>query len=94
MFANRKLYRSSLIYVDEILRQYPASSWVPKALLLRGRCLQQLGDEEGAADAWQRLVDNFPDHPATLHARAGLHDLGRSPGKQAPEEEQTAPEPR
>lgn len=83
MFVNRKLYRSALIYADEILREYPASSWVPQALLLRGRCLQETGDPAGAADAWQRLIDNFPDHPATVQARSALRRMGHESAGEA-----------
>jgi len=91
MFANRKLYRSALIYADEVLREYPGSSWVPQALLLRGRCLQEMGDEAGATDAWQRLIDNFPKHPATAQARGALHQMGKG---SRDDEERDAPEPR
>lgn len=56
---------------------HPSHADVPKALLLRGRCLEAGGDRVGAVWIYHRLWLRFPLQEAAAEAERRLEDLGR-----------------
>jgi outer membrane protein assembly factor BamD len=82
MFANLKRYDAALIYLDEVLRAYPDSRWIPEVLLWKGRCLLKLGRGGDAAAVFRRLVESYPEHDAAGEARRRLQEL-EPPGERA-----------
>ena len=70
MFTKMKHYDAGLIYFNEILRDYSNSRWLPESLLWRARCLEKLARPDEAEATYQRLLTDFPDHPAAAAARS------------------------
>lgn len=68
-FTNMKRYAAGLIWFDEVLTQYPTSSYVPDALLWKARCQEKLGQAAEAEATYQRLLTDFPTHRAAEQAR-------------------------
>lgn len=61
-----KAYEDAADLCLNILARHPQSPVVPRALLLLGMSRAALEDLEGAQEALDRLVTEYPDHPAAL----------------------------
>jgi len=52
---------SVILYVDLLAEEYDGTSWVPSALLLKGKALyHQLEQEDRAARTFKAIIDNYP----------------------------------
>ena len=60
-YFDRGLLDSGLIYFEQALDSFPETSAAPAALLFIYRTYQRLQYEEEAAEARQRLLDQYPD---------------------------------
>jgi outer membrane assembly lipoprotein YfiO len=94
MFANMKHYEAALVYLGEVLSQYPTSRWVCESLLWKGRCLERLGRGPEAAEAFGKLVEGCPDHSGAQEARRRLQALSTGLGGAPPSGDRAAREPR
>ena len=94
MFANMKHYEAALVYLGEVVTQYPTSRWMCDSLLWKGRCLEKLGRGPEAAEAFSKLVEGCPEHSAAQEARRRLQALSTglggapAPGDRAERERQ------
>ena len=63
---------------NKLLEQYPESKWAPNALLVLGSYVyeDQLNDTAQAHQAYQRLIDNYPDSGLVNDARVLIECLG------------------
>ena len=84
MFTKRKLYDAGLIYFDQVVREFPNSRWLPESLLWRARCLDKLGRPDEAEATYQRLLTDFPDHPAAAEARQTRPPAPAPPAPESP----------
>ena len=66
---------------DQLLKQYPKSKWAPKGLLLLGSYVynDQLNDTARAHQAYQRLIDEYPESELVEDAKKSIEYLGLSP---------------
>ena len=66
---------------DQLLKQYPQSEWAPMSLFLLGSYVydDQLSDTAKAHQAFQKLIDNYPESPLVEDARMSIQYLGMSP---------------
>lgn len=81
MFSKLKRYKASIIYLKEVLQNYPTSRWVPWALLWLGRSSEGQDDVDQAVQSYDALLDSFPDHPAAEEARKRLEKLAGAAGR-------------
>jgi outer membrane protein assembly factor BamD len=63
-YLRRHAYDSSLIYFEEVLKQYPKSAAAAQALLDEVRAYEKLGYTEDAKSARERLLREYPSSPA------------------------------
>jgi tetratricopeptide (TPR) repeat protein len=71
--AYRASLREAIATLDDLLRRYPQDEAVPKALSLRGRAYEELGNKPQAALDYARLTREFPkadESPAAWMALA------------------------
>jgi len=63
---------------NKLLEQYPESKWAPNALLVLGSYVyeDQLNDTAQAHQAYQRLIDNYPDSGLVNDAQVLIECLG------------------
>jgi tol-pal system protein YbgF len=73
---SRKDYRGALAAFREAIDRHPDGNKVPDSLLKVGRCLEQLGDVDGAREVYRELVRRFPGSGA---AASGEERLGALP---------------
>lgn len=68
----------SIELCDKLLEQYPESKWAPNALLVMGSYLyeDQLNDTAQAHQAYQRLIDDYPDNGLVQNAQVLIECLG------------------
>ena len=66
---------------DQLVKQYPQSTWAPMSLFLLGSYVydDQLSDTAKAHQAFQKLIDNYPESPLVEDARMSIQYLGMSP---------------
>jgi outer membrane protein assembly factor BamD len=75
MFCKMKRPAAALVYLQEILDEYPSSKSAPQALLWIGRSDELLDKPAEAASAFRKLLEVFPKDPAANEARTRLRDL-------------------
>jgi TolA-binding protein len=71
---------------DDVLRRQPPPALAAEAALIRGRILQQLGQNEGALAMYERVIRQHadaPQAPEALWAAARLHDTLKQPQQAA-----------
>ena len=71
----------SIAIGNQLLQQYPESSWAPMSLFLIGSYVynDQLNDTAQAHQAYQRLIDDYPDSPLVDDAKKSIEYLGLTP---------------
>jgi TolA-binding protein len=62
---------------DLAIRTYPTSDKLPEAYWRKGLALSNLKNVNGAREAWEFVVKNFPNSPMADLARNGLEKLRR-----------------
>lgn len=72
-YYQRKAYDPAILYFEDVLREYPDTPVVPKALLRLVEIYVELGYEEEAEAATQRLLEEFPDTAEARRAQAISH---------------------
>ena len=60
---------------DQAIRIYPGADAVPEAYFKKGLALQNLKDLDGARQAWEYAVKNFPDSDAGRLSKQRLDQL-------------------
>ncbi len=69
-YFDRDMYDSAIIYFQDVLAQYPQAPAAADALLHLYRSYAEIGWEEEAEEARQRLLEQFPDSAAAREVRA------------------------
>lgn len=69
-YYQRKAYDPAILYLEDLLREYPGTSVVPKALLRLVEIYVQLGYEEEARAAKERLLQEYPNTAEARQAQA------------------------
>jgi tetratricopeptide (TPR) repeat protein len=70
----------SLELLDTLLKRYPNSNQAPEALFFKGYIYEvQLLDLPKAKDAYEELINRFPNHPRTELAKINLPIIGDLP---------------
>lgn len=70
--------QKAVLRFDEVATRYPTSEKAPEALFREGETLLQLGPKfsKAAGQAFQRLIDAYPDHKRAQDARERLAIIG------------------
>lgn len=70
--------KTSVLRFDEVATRYPESDKAPEALFRQGEALLQMGPQfsKAAQKAFQRVIDNYPDHKRARDARERLAIIG------------------
>ena len=70
--------QKAVLRFDEVATRYPTSEKAPEALFREGETLLQLGPRfsKAARQAFQRLIDAYPDHKRAQDARERLEIIG------------------
>jgi tol-pal system protein YbgF len=70
--------QKAVLRFDEVATRYPTSEKAPEALFREGETLLQLGPRfsKAARQAFQRLIDEYPDHKRAQDARERLAIIG------------------
>ena len=68
----------SIELCNKLLEQYPESKWAPNALLVIGSYVyeDQLNDTAQAHQAYQKLIDDYPDNDLVKDAQVLIECLG------------------
>lgn len=69
-YYKRQAFDSSIIYFEDLLRNYPRSRYAPQALLRLVQTYQRLGYKEELEATKERLLRDFPDTAEAEQARA------------------------
>lgn len=66
---------------DQLVKQYPQSSWAPMSLFLLGSYVynDQLNDTAMAHAKFQQLIDSYPDSDLVDDAQKSIEYLGLTP---------------
>ncbi|MGA2679385.1 MAG: tetratricopeptide repeat protein [Sedimentisphaerales bacterium] len=64
----KKLFDKTMVTLDVVLTQFPASTEVPNALYLEAECHYQLNDYQPAADLFQKVADGYPNFQMASNA--------------------------
>lgn len=62
--------RAARVYLEAVVREYPDTRWAPAALLDMARSYADEGSKALAANAYQRLMDLYPDSNEARAAKA------------------------
>jgi len=77
LYYKLRKWDSAMLYADLIIEEYAGTSSVPKAMLLKGRVLEeQLEQPEAAIEIFRRIVENYPDTEAAGEASKLLQKIG------------------
>ncbi len=70
--------KTSVLRFDEVATRYPDSDKAAEALFRQGEALLQMGPQysKAAQKAFQRVIDNYPDHKRAQDARERLAIIG------------------
>jgi tol-pal system protein YbgF len=70
--------QKAVLRFDEVATRYPKSEKAPEALFREGETLLQLGPRfsKAAKQAFQRLIDTYPDHKRAQEAKDRLAIIG------------------
>lgn len=68
-YFRRELYDSAIKYYEFVVQLYPETRFAPMALLGIYRSNMEIGYEDLAAEARQRLLDRYPDSTAAAEIR-------------------------
>lgn len=71
-YARRDNARAAAIRAEGLVRDFPLSEQVPRALFLHARSLIELGDVEAGTISLRRLTDEYPEHPLSREANEWL----------------------
>jgi tol-pal system protein YbgF len=71
-------YKKAILRFDDVVRGYPAGDKAPEALYRQGEALLRLGPSHGKAaeQAFQRLINEYPDSERVAEAQRQLDLLG------------------
>lgn len=69
-YFQRKAYDPAILYFEDLLREYPGTSVVPRALLRLVEIYVRIGYEEEAEAAKQRLLEEYPNTAEARQAQA------------------------
>lgn len=70
-FAQGK-YKIALDEIENTSEKYPDSTWIPIALYYKGLSLTKLNLQSAATDAFNTLIQHFPNHSISREARAQI----------------------
>ena len=70
-------YAAALPRFQQILDEYSGSNVKDRALYYIGKCYYFMQDEKKSREAFQTLVERYPESPYTSHAKTFLSDLDR-----------------
>jgi len=75
-------YEAAIVYYNIILDQHYDSKFSPMAQYYIGECYRHIGKTAEALDAYQRVIDKYPDHALVNKAKQRLAAL-QAAGKNA-----------
>jgi outer membrane protein assembly factor BamD len=70
-YFRRRAYDSAIIYFENVVREYPASPAAPRALLRLVQAYGQIGYDEEAAEARDRLLREYPGSAEARQVQEG-----------------------
>ena len=73
-YFRRKLFDSAIIYYERVARLWPETQWAPRALLGIYKSNNEIGYDDLAEDARQRLLSLYPDSEAAAEVRGNGTD--------------------
>jgi len=68
-------FEDAIVSYLGVVGGYPYKEWQSYARFQTGRCYQQLGNNEKAVEAFQKVVDDYPDSPHAADAAKLVQDL-------------------
>ena len=71
-FFKESLYANALYEYDKVAVNYPKENNAPRALLKEAICYKKLGSQNDARNVLVRLVREYPDSEASVHAKERL----------------------
>ena len=69
-YADRRIYDGAVIYFEDVVREYPTTTFAPAALKRLTETYGRMGYVEDAAEARERLLTRYPDSPEAVTLRA------------------------
>lgn len=76
-----KDFDKSIALGNQLLEQYPESKWAPRTLFLLGNYVydEQLHDLDKAREAYERIINDYPDSGFVEDAQKSIEYLGMTP---------------
>ncbi len=68
--------KQAVSYFGIILREYPESTHVPRALYFLGESMEEMAEYEKQKILWKELINNYPNSPLAKRAKKRLSDSG------------------
>ena len=62
-YKDLSAYDSAIIYFEEVVENFPETSWAPRALLAKYESYREIGYDREAEETRERLLADFPDSP-------------------------------
>jgi outer membrane protein assembly factor BamD len=62
-YFNRRAFDSAIIYYQDVVAEFPETTWAPRALLRVVQAYERLGYEQEASAARTRLLSEYPTSP-------------------------------
>lgn len=70
----RQDYAGAVATLGELATQYPGSPLAPQALYYQGVCYELLQDKAAAKNAYQSMIERYPEHAWTQKARKKVEE--------------------
>ena len=70
-YFRRKLWDSAIIYFEDVLDSFPGTPSAPPALLQLYNCFNEIGWDDRAEEAKERLLERYPDSDAAREIVGG-----------------------
>jgi TolA-binding protein len=74
-YIRENKWKDALDVFKRLVARFPDGLNAPEAQYHVGLSLQQLGDQQGAIDAWEETRKRYPDSPWATHAGERLAEL-------------------
>ncbi len=75
LYYKMKDYDAAILYTEQLERDYPDSSPLPDALLIRANSLLKKEDTVKSLEVFQRIIETYPDSEAAKEAEEALNEV-------------------
>jgi TolA-binding protein len=81
VLMNQKKNKEAIDRYETLITDFPQSRYCAQAQFMIGYIYDQLGDEDQAKKAYQKLIDTYPKSELVDDAKISIQNMGKTPGQ-------------